>query len=221
MFQKIKVPFRTILKPAILGIAICVLVIALCDFTIERRTEKKVFTDLSQLRYNEVGLLLGTSPVTRNGNFKNPYYVFRINAAVELYKAGKIKYILISGDNGSVRYDEPTAMKEDLIKAGIPEDHIFLDYAGFRTLDSVVRCKEIFGQDSVTIISQKFHNQRAVFLAEEKGLKAIGFNAKDVSLKRGIKTQLREKFARVKLFIDLAIGIKPHFLGEPEFIGEK
>ena len=121
---------------------------------------------------------------------------------------------MVSGDNGSLYYNEPNVFKKDLIKGGIPAENIFLDYAGFRTLDSMVRAKAIFGLDNVTVISQKFHNERAIYLAEKKGLHAIGFNADGISLHQGLKVQLREYFARVKVFIDLALNTQPKFLGE-------
>lgn len=97
---------------------------------------------------------------------------------------------------------------------GVPENRIFEDFAGFRTLDSVVRAKEIFGQDSITIISQQFHNERAIFLAEKHNIKAIAFNAKDVNAKWGIRTKVREVFARVKVFLDLLTEKEPKFGGE-------
>ncbi len=121
---------------------------------------------------------------------------------------------MVSGDNGNKDYDEPTDFKEELIKRGIPKDKIFLDYAGFRTLDSVIRSKEIFGQKSITIISQEFHNERAIYLAHKSGIKAIGFNANDVSGKYGIRVQIREYLARTKVFIDILFDVKPKFLGE-------
>ena len=114
------------------------------------------------------------------------------HAAVALYKAGKIKYILVSGDNGSASYDEPTTFKNDLLAAGVSESDIFLDYAGFRTLDSVLRSKAVFQLDSITVISQKFHNQRAIAIAKAKGIKAVGLNAKDVTGRNGWKVHLRD-----------------------------
>jgi len=157
--------------------------------------------------------VLGTSSKLIGGG-SNPYYVNRIKATLELYKAGKIDYVLVSGDNSSQYYNEPTVFKKDLVKGGIPTEKIFLDYAGFRTLDSMFRAKAIFGLDNVTIISQKFHNERAIYLAREKGLDAIGFNAKDIPLKNGLKVRIREYFARVKVFIDLTFNVQPKFYGE-------
>lgn len=159
-------------------------------------------------------MLLGTSPTLRSG-VRNPYFQNRIQAAAELYKAGKIKYILVSGDNHRTEYNEPEEMRKALIQKGVPEDAIFLDYAGFRTLDSVVRANKIFGQQKFTIISQQFHNQRAVYIASWYGLDTVGYNAKDVSLSVGLKVQVRELFARVKVFIDFLFNKSPKFLGEP------
>ena len=120
---------------------------------------------------------------------------------------------MVSGDNGKNNYDEPTDFKNELIKKGIPEDKIFLDYAGFRTLDSVVRAKEVFGQFSLTIVSQKFHNERAIYHAEKHGISAVGFNAKDLSRRYRHKTRLREYFARTKAVLDVMFRVKPKFLG--------
>lgn len=127
--------------------------------------------------------------------------------------SNKIKFVLVSGDNGSIYYNEPNTIKKDLVAKGIPKEKIFLDYAGFRTLDSMVRANVVFGLDSVTVISQKFHNERAIYLANRKGLRAIGFNAKDISGQQGYKVHLREYFARVKVFIDLFLNTEPKFYG--------
>ena len=105
-------------------------------------------------------------------------------------------------------------MKNELINRGIPADKIYEDFAGFRTLDSVVRAKEIFGQNSYIIISQKFHNERAIYLAQKNGIEAFGFNAKDVNKYAGIKTKIREYLARTKVFVDFFIGKEPKFGGE-------
>lgn len=178
----------------------------------------RVYSKVKEVPKNKVGLLLGTSKYVAKGRI-NLYYAHRIDAAVALYKAGKIEYILISGDNGSAYYDEPTTFKNDLIKRGIPEDKIVLDFAGFRTLDSVVRAKEIFGQHSYTIISQQFHNERAIFLADNFDVDAIAFNAKDVGQRYGFKTEVREIFARAKSSLDILFNVKPKYLGEKIKIG--
>lgn len=188
------------------------LLIFVCNMVIESSAKHKTYTSVASIPKNRVGLVLGTSKKLVTGH-PNPYYTHRINATASLFKAQKIDFVLVSGDNGSIYYNEPTTMKKDLISQGIPEDRIFLDYAGFRTLDSMVRAKVVFGLDSVTVISQKFHNERAIYLANQKGLDAIGFNAKDIKGQQGFKVQFREYFARVKVFIDLVLNTEPKFYG--------
>jgi len=192
--------------------------IFISDQMVERTALNKIYSSVDGIPHNKVGLLLGTSKKARSGNV-NLYYKYRIQAAVRLFKAGKVDYILVSGDNSTRYYDEPTTIKKDLITAGIPAERIYLDYAGFRTLDSVVRSKEIFGQSNITVISQQFHNERAIYIAERKGIKAVGFNAQDVNVNYGFKTKIRERFARVKMMMDLMVGKKPKFLGEKIVIG--
>ncbi|WP_296314178.1 SanA/YdcF family protein [Winogradskyella sp. UBA3174] len=176
------------------------------------KSKDYIYSDTDSIPKNKVGLVLGTGKYAPSGNIKQ-YYKYRVNAAVDLYKAQKIDYLLISGDNSRTDYDEPTDFKNDLIARGIPEAKIFLDYAGFRTLDSMVRAKEIFGQTSITVISQKFHNERAIYLASHFNINAIGFNAKDPI--RGKITHLREYLARSKASLDLVFNVSPKFLGEP------
>ena len=181
-------------------------------------TSEKVTQDSNQLANYKVGLLLGTGKYLNSG-YVNLYYSYRIQAAADLFKKGKIKYILVSGDNSREDYDEPTTIKEDLMKKGVPENRIYLDYAGFRTLDSIVRAKEVFGQKELIIISQKFHVERAICIAEAKNIQAMGYIAKDVSTRYGFKTIVRERLARVKMVFDLIIGIQPKFLGKKIQIG--
>ncbi len=197
----------------LLFVGLCLAFVFWSNYKIENASKDFVFNDLNKIPNQKVGLLLGTSKTLSNGN-PNAYYVRRIEATAELYKAGKIKYVIVSGDNSVKNYNETEDMKFSLMEKGIPESHIFEDFAGFRTLDSVVRAKEIFGQDSITVISQKFHNERAIFLAQKNGITAYGYNAKDVNKAYGFKTNLREKFARAKVFVDLLFGIEPKFGGE-------
>ncbi len=175
--------------------------------------QNKTFYNVEDISPTKVGLLLGTGKYNKKG-YINQYYKNRITATVELYKQGKIAYILISGDNGRKGYNEPEEMKKDLIKQGIPKNKIYLDYAGFRTLDSIIRAKKIFGQKKLIVISQKFHNERAIYIGEYYGMNIIGFNAKDVNNNFGLKTKIREKLARVKMIIDLLIGKEPKYLGD-------
>tara|TARA_R110002051_G_scaffold159536_2_gene230896 strand:+ start:9544 stop:10179 length:636 start_codon:yes stop_codon:yes gene_type:complete len=206
MIKKILLTFLSILF--LFGI-----MLFLSNYVIDSATKSKTYTSTQKIPKNTVGIILGTAKKLTNG-LPNTYYSNRIKAAVALFNAKKIEFILVSGDNGSIYYNEPNTIKKDLIAAGIPAEKIFLDYAGFRTLDSMVRAKHIFGLDNATIISQKFHNDRAIYIAQKKGLNAIGFNAKDVSSGSGLKVNLREYFARVKVFIDLLTNKQPKFYGE-------
>ena len=199
------------------GVALLLLVLLL-NYKVKHDVKESMYDNITETPSKKVGLLLGTAKYVKGG-WINLYYTHRITAAVELYKAGKIEYILISGDNGRESYDEPTLMKEDLMAAGIPESAIYLDYAGFRTLDSVVRCKRIFGELDILVISQQFHNERAVYIARAKGILAIGYNAQDVNAKYGFKTRIREYLARTKMFLDLWFKKEPKFLGEEIQIG--
>jgi len=197
----------------VFGAAMSVVLIIFMNHRINQQSKSFVFESVEAIPENKVGLLLGTSKSLKSGS-PNQYFYNRITAAVELFNAGKIKIIVISGDNSQKHYNEPQDMKDELIKRGIPESKIHLDYAGFRTYDSMYRMDKIFGQKSFTIISQEFHNQRAIYIANSLGLTTIGYNAKDVDAYNGFKTKLREKFARVKVLIDLTVSKKPKFLGE-------
>ncbi|MFI1743638.1 SanA/YdcF family protein [Thalassobellus sediminis] len=177
------------------------------------KAKNSIYDTESTIPKNRVGLILGTGKFTSNGRI-NLYYKYRLEAAVSLYKSSKIEYILISGDNSRKDYDEPTDFKNDLITKGVPENKIYLDYAGFRTLDSVIRAKEIFGLNAITIISQKFHNERAIYLAKHFNIDAIAFNAKDISGRYGFKTKLREYIARTKASLDILFNVEPKFLGK-------
>ena len=189
-----------------------------CNIRIDRYAKDRLYDTVSAVPHYHTALVLGTSPVGRNGG-PNLYFLSRIDATAKLYEAGKIDRILVSGDNRKVEYNEPEEMKKALVDKGIPEEVIFLDYAGFRTFDSVVRAKEVFGQSEFIVVSQEFHNERAVFIAGKKGIKAAGFNAADVRASHGFITRVRELGARCKVFLDLLLGKKPHFLGEPVDIG--
>ena len=177
------------------------------------------YDDVNAVPYNRVALVLGTSKYLIGGS-PNHYFKYRIKAAAELYNNGKVDYILVSGDNATVQYNEPRQMRRALIQAGIPASAIYSDYAGFRTLDSIVRANAVFGQRSFTIVSQGFHNERAIYVARHFGIKAIGFNARDVDAYSGLKTRARELMARVLCLLDLYVLDKqPKFLGEPVPIG--
>ncbi len=189
-----------------------------CNWQIDSFTEKYLYNEVELIPDNKVGLVLGTSMYLRNGR-ENLYFSYRIDAAVELYKAGKIKYIIVSGDNKTKYYNEPLKMKKELMRNGVPDSVIVLDYAGFRTFDSMIRGKDVFGQAKFTIISQEFQNKRAVFIARKYGIDAIAYNAQDVEYYSGFKTRVRELLAKVKAYIDIyIIKTKPKFLGEKQII---
>lgn len=185
-----------------------------CNKKIVSNAKGRLFNNEKEIPYQKTGLLLGTGKYLSNGK-GNPYYFYRIAAAEKLFAAGKIKYLIISGDNSRKDYDEPAWMREDLIKAGIDSSRLFVDDAGFRTFDSVKRLHKIFGVDSVTFISQPFHNERALYLADQEKMVALGFNARDVNDKQGFKTRIREELARCKVFLDIWLGTQPKFLGHP------
>lgn len=183
------------------------------NLAITNTGNKYCFNSIDSIPHNHCGVVLGTSKYLGNGK-RNLYYSNRIKAAVELYNRKKIDYIIVSGDNRNRNYNEPITMYNDLVLAGISGTKIILDYAGFRTLDSVVRSKEVFGQSSYTIISQLFHNQRATYIAHKKGIEAIAFNAEGLSENDDFKLQLREIAARVLVIFDMLTAKQPHFLGE-------
>lgn len=203
-----KILFRT----AIFGFVFVIITIIFCNFSIEKAGNGKLYNDASVIPHQHVGLLLGTGKYMSDSS-ENLFYKYRIEAALVLLKSNKIDYLVISGDNSRPNYNEPAMMRDDLVAAGIDISRIYLDYAGFRTFDSVVRLRKVFGTDSATIISQEFHNERALFIADKENIVAIGFNAQDVGGSGGFKTQLREYLARVKVFVDYLFNTKPHFLG--------
>lgn len=188
------------------------------NYKVEHTAKSYVFNDVNDVPAVKTGLLLGASKMLPNG-YINLYFKYRIDAALELFRAGKIKYIIISGDNSRTDYDEPSDMKNELVSGGIPDSVIYLDYAGFRTFDSVIRAREIFGQTEIISISQKFHNERTVFIARRENMTAYGYNAQDVSKSAWLRTNIREFFARAKVFLDILIDRQPEFLGEKIKIG--
>lgn len=199
---------------------VALVTIVICDTVVSRAANGRLYNTPDEMQDKPVALVLGTSYKGAGGHL-NPYFLYRIQAAVQLYKAGKVKYIIVSGDNSRKEYDESSDMKNLLVKLGVPEEVIYTDYAGFRTLDSVVRCKEIFGQKNIVVVSQEFHNERAIYLARAKGINAVGLNAKNVNARTGLPVMLREKLARVKAVLDIMFNKKPHFLGPSIELGSE
>lgn len=173
----------------------------------------RIFEDVSAIPPTKVGLLFGTTDKVQGR--ENLYFRYRIDAAEKVWNAGKLDTLIVSGDNRSRYYNEPEKMKQALIERGIPADRIVCDYAGLRTLDSVVRAKEIFGADPILFISQRFQNQRAIYLAKANDIEAYGFDARDVETQAGLKTKVREVGARVKMWLDINfLDTRPRHLGE-------
>ena len=187
---------------------------------IEKSSISALQGNLSSLPHKRVALVLGCSPVLSSGA-PNWYFENRIAAAAAVFRAQKVDYLLMSGDNHVSTYDEPTAMKDALLRLGVPEDRIVIDYAGFSTLDSVVRAKKVFGLAEFCVITQRDHALRAIYIARANGIDVVGFPAKDVSTLRGLRTRFRESLARVRTLLDVhLLGRKPHFLGPTIVIGQ-
>jgi SanA protein len=162
-----------------------------------------------------VAVVLGCSQRLPNGRL-NRFFRYRIEAAVELYRAGRVQGLIVSGDNRRKDYDEPGMMREALVAEGVPYSRIWCDYAGLRTLDSVVRAQRIFGQEEFMVVSQRFHNERAVFIGRRLGLRVHGYNAADVPVAGALTTYLREALARVKAVLDVTVlGTQPRHGGPP------
>ena len=186
---------------------LCIALMFVCNQIVVNNARGKAFSEIDSIRYNKVGLLLGTTPQARFDRITNYFFVYRIDAAEQLYKAGKIEKILISGDENSLDgVNEPECMRDSLVARGVPASAIILDGKGYRTICSVVNANKVYGLKSFTIISQEFHNERAIYQAEHLGLdieNIQAYNAKDPKSRRAYLTTIREYFARVKLFLDL------------------
>lgn len=206
----------------IAGAAVCLALVVVfgARALIRAAAQGRTYSDVSLIPHRRVGVLLGCSRRLANGR-TNLFFTRRVTAAATLFKANKIEYIIVSGDNRVAGYDEPTDMKQALVERGVPAERIYCDYAGFRTLDSIVRARAVFGQTAITVVSQEFHNQRAIFIARQEGIDAVGFNAREVTSVGGVRTTLREQLARVKAVLDVhVLGTRPRFLGPRIEIGD-
>jgi len=205
-----------IIKYIVIPLFIIALWVYYNDHKISQRAASFIYSDINKVPMKKVALLLGCTKYLRNGRI-NFFYKYRIEAAEKLYKQGKVQAILVSGDNSTKGYDETTAMRDDLVKKGIPTDYIALDYAGFRTLDSIVRTEAIFDTTSYIIVTQKFHAERALYLAHKKDHDAVAYLAKDLpNTRAALRMKIRELFARTKAFLDINL-----LQTEPKFYGEK
>ena len=186
---------------------ICIALMLICNQIVVNNAKGKVYSDIDRIKYNKVGLLLGTTPQARFDRITNYFFIYRIDAAEQLYKAGKIEKILVSGDENSLDgVNETECMRDSLVARGVPANAIILDGKGYRTICSIINANKVYGLKSFTIISQKFHNERAIYQAEHLGLDVENiqaYNAKDPKSRRAYLTTIREYFARVKMFMDL------------------
>ncbi len=205
--------FKRFLFLTIVGVMVMVAI----DRYIAHVGSRYIYDDLRRVPHKRAALVLGTTKYVARGR-KNYFYLYRIRAAAALWKARKVDAIVVSGDNGTRYYDETTAMYRDLIRAGVPARYITRDYAGFRTLDSVVRAEAIFGLHDYIIVSQRFHLERALFIAHAKGQKATGFVARDRRHTAAAwRMMLRELIARTKAFLDVyVLRTEPKFYGKRE-----
>ena len=204
------------LKRFVLGVCLLlILIISACNIWIVKSTEEKVYSDLELLPEHRIALVLGTSHRVAGGG-PNPFFQKRMEMAATLYQMGKIDHFILSGDNSTRYYNEPAEMKKALINKGVPASVITLDYAGLRTLDSVVRSKKIFGQNKIIIITQPFHSYRALFISRYYDMDAVAMVADDPGLDQTFKVRLREYLARTKAVLDLYV-----FKTDPRFLGEK
>jgi SanA protein len=196
-------------------IGLILIFILACNAWVYLQTKSRLYDDMAIIPPKSVALVLGASRYVPGGGRTNLFFKFRMEAAAALYHAGKVQHLIVSGDNSTRNYNEPIEMRKYLIKLDVPAQAITLDYAGFRTLDSIIRAREVFQQDDFIVVSQGFHNSRALFIADYYGINAIGFNAQDVPQEQSMRTNLREYFAKVKAVLDLYIlGTQPRFLGE-------
>ena len=207
-----------ILMPEIIIAAVIFMVISYLSVSIY--SKKYIYSSIEDIPYNDVALVLGTSKYLYNGQV-NMYFKFRMDAAYELYKSGKVKFILVSGDNRHKYYNEPRQMRLDLIKLGVNKKHIFLDFAGFRTRDSIIRANKVFELTNFTIVSQPFHNERAILIARQKNINAIAYNAHNVRKLYRARQFPRELGARFLMFIDILLNRPPKFYGDTIKIEER
>ncbi|MFA0963763.1 vancomycin high temperature exclusion protein [Roseivirga sp. BDSF3-8] len=208
--------FKKIARISLILLACMLSGVAVANMWVILSTDDQVFHEIDSLPETDVALVLGTSKRLRGG-YVNSFFAYRMEAAARLFKEGKVRHFILSGDNNTVYYNEPVDMQKALMDLGVPDSVITLDYAGFRTLDSVVRSKEIFGQNSIIIVTQEFHSYRALFIAEHYDMRAVAYAAEVQPLDKSFKVLAREMLARPKAILDLYfLDISPKFLGKKE-----
>ena len=207
---------RTVMAVVAALVILMLAAIVIADRICQRAAAGRLFRSVNDVPQNDVALVLGTSQKTASGSI-NLHFTQRIQAAAALYHAGKVRHLLVSGDNHVVGYDEPEDMRKALVAVGVPADAITCDYAGFHTLDSVMRAKTVFGLTRCTIVSEEFHCPRALWIAENDSLDAVAYAAPDLSLRWSLRVKLREIFARTICGVDLyVLHSGPKFSGPRE-----
>jgi len=194
---------RWLAKGAVLLVLLGCITVLVIQHAVVQCARGKTYNDVQRISGKHVGLVFGCDD--RFQDRENLYFTYRMDAAAELWHAGKLHCLIVSGDNRSAQYNEPKKMKSALIARGVPAEKIVCDYAGLRTLDSVLRCQSIFGARQCLMISQQFQNERAIYIAQAHGMDVIGFNAKDVSGVGGRKTKWREFAARLMMWLDVHV----------------
>jgi SanA protein len=208
--------WKKVRKWILIGSILLVLSVVACNVWVVSSTQARVYDDIANVPHNKVALVLGTSSRLVGGG-PNPFFVNRMTRAAELYKRNKVEHFILSGDNRTVYYNEPETMRGALMALGVPDSIITLDFAGLRTFDSIVRSKEIFGQDSITIITQTFHSYRALFISDRVDVNAVAIVATEPDTEKALQVYIREYFARTKAVLDLyLLNTEPKHLGEKE-----
>jgi len=208
--------WKRVLRGAVISVVILIIFVITSNSWVIISTRSQILKDAQHLQNSGVALVLGTSHRMISG-VPNPFFQNRISAAANLYRDGKAVHFILSGDNRSRYYNEPMEMKKALMKQDVPASAITLDYAGLRTLDSIVRCKEIFGQSKIIIITQPFHSYRALFISNYYHMDAVALVAKEPTQQISAQVYFREYLARTKAILDLyVLGTEPRHLGDKE-----
>lgn len=205
---------RKVLRALALGAAAFVGAAVWANWAVQYAAEPRIYRDAEKVPARRVGLVLGTAPRARRG--PNPFFERRLDAAAALYRAHKVRCLLVSGDHGTRYYNEVAAMRKGLIRRGVPASKIAQDHAGFRTLDSLVRARRVFSIRDAVIVTDGFHLPRALYLARANGIDAVGLSSVPVSTRVAPWPATREVAARGLMMLDLLTGRGPKFLGPPE-----
>ena len=195
---------RTLRRATAIALVVAVVFLLLANRWVINSTDAYLYRDSALMPDNEVGLVLGCSSYTSGGK-PNPQFYGRIEAAAQLYRQGKVKRLILSGANPDSRYNEPKRMQEALIELGVPLEALTLDFAGDRTFDSVIRAQQVSGLQRVTLITQKYHAYRALFVARKTGLQAVAYAAPVEDGGEGFRHPPREVLARVLAVMDLFV----------------